>query len=112
MRKFLLAIVALLVIPAHALVTQSAQLATNTLNFTVNIVTQDTSATAISAKASTSGTLSCSTYPGGSLYAPRNAVNIDLADFSIGAGLVACPGEPAQQSIPYSNLSWSEGRGA
>jgi hypothetical protein len=56
------------------------------LNSTVNIVTLDTSATALSAGASTSGALSCSTYPGVSLYVTRNAVNTDLADITINAG--------------------------
>ena len=74
MRKFLLAIVGLLVIPAHAQVTQSAQINSNTLNTTANIVTLDTNATALSVAVSTTANLSCSTYPVITFIDTRNAV--------------------------------------
>ena len=79
MKKLLFAILALLAIPAHAQVTQSAQINSNTLNTTANIVTLDTNATAISVAVSTTANLSCSTYPVITFIVTRNAVNTTLA---------------------------------
>src|ERR1017187_3092652 len=76
------AFLALCFVPvAQGQVTQSAQLTTNTLNSTANIVTLDTAAVALQETVTTPGpgALVCSTYPVITFIVTRNAVNSTLA---------------------------------
>jgi hypothetical protein len=74
---------------AQAQVTQSAQIAVNTLNTTANIVTLDTAATALQETVTTPGpgALVCSTYPVVTFIVTRNAVNSTLAVVTMASGV-------------------------
>ena len=74
----IIAVLALLSLPLCAQVTQTSQITSNTLNTTANIVTLDTAAVALSVGASTTGTLSCTTYPVVTFIVTRNAINSTL----------------------------------
>jgi hypothetical protein len=93
MHKSILAVAALLALCAvpggHAQVTQSAQINSNTLNTTANIVTLDTGATALQETVTTPGpaALVCSTYPVITFIVTRNAVNTTLAVVTIASGV-------------------------